>query len=71
LEETVLDVTSNREWTKEEIKVIKTEGGKVPTKLIASKLNRTPSAVRSKAFRVGKSLEPVKSKSKFKSKSKN
>ena len=55
-------MNTSKEWTKEEISMIKKEGGKTPTIVIANALDRSTSSIRSKAHRIGKSLKPVVAK---------
>jgi hypothetical protein len=58
----VSKVSRVNEWTKEEVSLIKKEGGKKPTIYLSQVLGRSTSAIRSKAFRIGKSLDPNKNK---------
>jgi len=50
---------SGKPWTPEEVKQLKNFGGKVPTGVIALKLQRPLSGVSAKAQEIGLSLKPT------------
>lgn len=50
---------SGQAWTPTEVKELKSMGGKVPTRVIALKLQRPVAGVQAKAQEVGMSLKPV------------
>lgn len=50
---------SGQVWTPTEVKELKSMGGKVPTRIIALKLQRPVAGVQAKAQEVNMSLKPV------------
>lgn len=51
---------SGKQWTPQEIKQLKELAkGNTPTRVIGLKMERTPSAIQSKAFSEGISLKPT------------
>ena len=52
---------SRQPWTSTEIKQLKSIGGKVPTRVISLKLQRSVAGVQAKAQEIGMSLKPISS----------